>query len=71
MIRTFTWTAASGGGYDPMTAAQLMAAMNVYDLAVVSLLADMGNGEGRFVEKDLPRVNGRDLSGSNAQHLLH
>jgi hypothetical protein len=60
-----------GGGYDPMTAAQLMAAMNVHDLAVVSLLADMGNGEVRFAEKDLPRVNGRDLPGSNAQHLLH
>jgi hypothetical protein len=60
-----------GSGYDPMADVQMLAEMKVRGLAVVSLLADMGNGEVRFAEKDLPKVNGTDLPGSDAQHLLH
>lgn len=60
-----------GSGHEPVTAEQLLAEMKVRGLAVVSLLADMGNGEVRFAEKDLPKVNGRDFPGSDARHLLH
>jgi len=47
-----------GSGHDPMTDVQMLAEMKARGLAVVSLPADMGNGEVRFAEKDLPRVNG-------------
>jgi len=54
-----------------MTDVQMLAEMKARGLAVVSLPADMGNGEVRFAEKDLPRVNGtagwsatRELSGT-------
>lgn len=60
-----------GSGHDPMTDVQMFAEMKARGLAVVSLLADMGNGEVRFAEKDLPRVNGKDFSGSDARCVLH
>lgn len=60
-----------GSGHDPMTDAQILAEMKDRGLSVVSLLADMGNGEVRFAEKDLPKVNGKDFTGSDAQHVLH
>ncbi len=60
-----------GSGHDPMTDVQMLAEMRARGLAVVSLLADMGNGEVRFAEQDLPRVNGKDFPGSDVQHILH
>jgi hypothetical protein len=42
-----------------------------HDLSVVSLLADMGNGEVREAERDLPLVDGRDHPASAANRLLH
>ncbi|MBL7697306.1 MAG: CehA/McbA family metallohydrolase [Chitinophagaceae bacterium] len=36
--------------------------METNDLAVMSLLADMGNGEVKYSEEDLPKVNGKDMS---------
>jgi len=41
-----------GSGHDPMTDVQMLAEMKARGLAVVSLLADMGNGEVRFAEKE-------------------
>jgi len=60
-----------GSGHDPVPAEWMLAEMQSRGLAVVSLLADMGNGEVRFAEKDLSRVNGEDYPGSSPQHLLH
>ncbi len=36
-----------GSGHDPVSPEQTLAAMKIHNLAVVSLLADMGNGEVR------------------------
>ncbi len=60
-----------GSGHEPVAPEQLLEEMKVRGLAVVSLLADMGNGEVRFAGKDLPRVNGRDFPGSDSRHILH
>ena len=60
-----------GGGYEPATPAEIRAAMKTHNLAVVSLLADMGNGEVRVAERDLPQVNGQDHPISSAGRLLH
>jgi len=50
---------------------QVFAAMEANRLAVVSLLADMGNGEVRDAARDLPRIDGRDYAGSTGQKILH
>ena len=60
-----------GSGHDPMTAGEILAAMKIHNLAVVSLLADMGNGEVRVADRDLPQVNGLDYPDSAAGRLLH
>ena len=41
------------------------------DLAVISLLADMGNGEVQNPTTDLPIVNGQDASVSTAGRIVH
>ncbi|HMG90112.1 MAG TPA: CehA/McbA family metallohydrolase, partial [Chryseolinea sp.] len=41
------------------------------DLAVISLLADMGNGEVLDNEKDLPKVNGKDAPQSTSGRIIH
>ena len=45
--------------------------MSANDLAVVSLLADMGNGEVQDPVKDLPRVNGQDDPISTPGRIVH
>jgi hypothetical protein len=45
--------------------------MRRHNLAVVSVLADMGNGEVRDAGRDLPLVSGKDHLGSTAERLLH
>jgi hypothetical protein len=40
-------------------------------LSVISLLADMGNGEVKYNTEDLPKVNGRDASWSKPGHIIH
>ncbi len=59
-----------GGGLDPLTPEQILGSMGLNNLAVVSLLADMGNGEVRFAGTDLPRVDGRDFPGSGQHRVL-
>jgi len=54
-----------------VTARDLLDAMKVNNLAVVSVLADMGNGEVRDAARDLPRVNGGDDPLSTAERILH
>jgi hypothetical protein len=41
------------------------------DMAVISLLADMGNGEVQNATTDLPLVNGKDASVSTAGRIVH
>ena len=58
-------------GGDPVSAQYLLEAMKVNNLSVVSVLADMGNGEVRDAVRDLPRVNGGDDPVSTADRILH
>ena len=46
---------------------ELTAMMESNDLAVISVLADMGNGEVKDSRSDLPRVNGADAAYSEAR----
>jgi len=54
-----------------VTPEQVFAAMSTNRLAVVSLLADMGNGEVRDAPRDLPKINGTDLPSSTLHQILH
>ena len=45
--------------------------MEENNLAVISLLADMGNGEGKPSKIDLPKVNGLDASESKPGRIVH
>src|SRR5579864_5078828 len=54
-----------------VTPEQVFAAMSTNRLAVVSLLADMGNGEVRDAPRDLPKINGNDLPLSTSRQILH
>ena len=60
-----------GSGHDPVTPEQIFSDMSIHNLAVVSLLADMGNGEVRNADRDLPKINGQDHPASSPQRLLH
>ncbi len=54
-----------------VTPEQVFADMNINRLSVVSLLADMGNGEVRDAARDLPKINGRDFPLSTPLQILH
>jgi len=58
-------------GSSPTNVAGLYSVMVSQDMAVLSLLADMGNGEVQDATTDLPLVNGKDASVSTAGRLLH
>ncbi|TKK65141.1 hypothetical protein FC093_20975 [Ilyomonas limi] len=45
--------------------------MEPNDLAVISLLADMGNGEVMDSKRDLPKVNGKDAPQSTPDRIIH
>lgn len=51
--------------------AELINMMEPNDLAVVTLLADMGNGEVKDNKTDLPKVNGADDKQSKEGRILH
>ena len=59
-----------GSGHEPLTAQEIFSAMPQPSLAVVSLLAEMGNGEVRQASRDLPQVNGRDFPLSTKERIL-
>lgn len=49
----------------------LPAMMADNDLAVISLLADMGNGEVLYSQDDLRKVDGKDAPGSTPDRIVH
>jgi hypothetical protein len=50
---------------------EFTAMMESNDLAVISVLADMGNGEVKDSRTDLPKVNGKDALQSKPGRLVH
>ena len=58
-------------GGDPIPDITLQDKMKENDLAVISVLADMGNGEVRDAQEDLPKVNGRDAPESGKGRIIH
>jgi hypothetical protein len=58
-------------GGSPEAVSDIYAQMAGQNLAVVSLLADMGNGEVQNPVTDLPLVNGRDASVSTPGQIVH
>jgi hypothetical protein len=50
---------------------QLLEMMKPNNLAVISVLADIGNGEGKYQEKDIPFITGRDNPVSTPDHIVH
>ena len=58
-------------GGPPDSISSMKAKMSNHNLAVMSLLADMGNGEVQDPVQDLPRVNGQDDPISTPGQLLH
>lgn len=50
---------------------ELFAMMETHNLAVISVLADMGNGEVKDSQIDLPKVNGKDAPQSRPGRILH
>lgn len=47
------------------------AMMKPNHLAVISMLADMGNGEVKYNTEDLPKVNGKDATCSKSEQIIH
>jgi O-glycosyl hydrolase len=50
---------------------ELTAMMKPNDLSVIALLADMGNGEVKDSNTDLPRVDGNDAKESESGRIVH
>ena len=58
-------------GNSPETMSSLYGKMATNNLSVISLLADMGNGELQNPTTDLPLVNGQDASASTPGRIVH
>ena len=58
-------------GGSPEAVSSLYQKMSSQNLAVISLLADMGNGEVQDPVTDLPRVNGQDDPISTTGRIIH
>lgn len=58
-------------GGTPISLLSIRNAMSVHDVAVVALLADMGNGEVENPTTDLPLVNGQDDPISTSTRIVH
>ena len=58
-------------GGSPVTVSSIYNTMIAQDVAVVSLLADMGNGEVQNPVTDLPRVTGQNDPVSTAGRIVH
>lgn len=54
-----------------LTPNELLQMMEVNDLAVISVLGDIGNGEIRNAKDDLKLITGRDNEASKAGRILH
>jgi hypothetical protein len=54
-----------------LTPEELLEGMKENDLAVISVLGDIGNGEIRDASRDWPLINGKDHPASNSKRILH
>src|SRR6266568_5841240 len=54
-----------------LTPQELLKMMKTNNLAVISVLSDIGNGEIKFAEKDLPLITGQDNPASTAARIIH
>ena len=54
-----------------LTPQQLLEMMKPNNLAVISVMADAGNGEIKYADKDLPLINGKDNPASTPQRIIH
>ena len=54
-----------------LTPQELLEMMKPNDLAVISVMADVGNGEIKYAEKDIPFITGEDSPASTAQRIVH
>jgi len=54
-----------------LTPQEVLDGMMANNLAVVSVLADIGNGEGKHQDKDIPFINRQDNRVSTPDHLVH
>jgi hypothetical protein len=50
---------------------ELLEMMKTNNLAVISVLSDIGNGEIKFAEKDLPLITGQDNPASTPGRIVH
>ena len=54
-----------------LTPQELLEMMKTNNLAVISVLSDIGNGEIKPVEKDLPLITGEDNPASTPERIIH
>jgi len=54
-----------------LTPQELLEMMKTNNLAIISVLSDIGNGEIKFAEKDIPFINGRDDPASTPARIIH
>lgn len=54
-----------------LTPPQLLEGMQANHLAVISVLADIGNGEIKYADRDIPMITGEDNAVSTGQRLVH
>lgn len=59
------------GGRKVLPESNLPEMMEQNDLAVISVLADMGNGEVLDSKEDLPKVTGKDAAQSKSGRIIH
>ena len=60
-----------GDGTRVLSEDQLTPMMDSNDLSIISLLADMGNGEVKISTEDLLKVNGKDAPQSTKKRIVH
>jgi len=60
-----------GEGTSILAESEFIKMMEPNDLAVISVLADIGNGEVKDYKTDLPKVNGTDASQSTSGRIVH
>jgi len=54
-----------------LTPQQLLEMMKTNNLAVISVASDIGNGEIKYAEKDIPFITGQDNPASNPERIIH
>src|SRR5439155_22995466 len=54
-----------------LTPKQILEGMQTNNLAVISVLAEIGNGEIKYADRDIPMITGEDNAVANGQRLVH